>query len=326
MGDLEFTVSTDTEHVETLESQLIYAEWKHGVAYAGQKARFSIGTSFVGQGAKIVIKGKTASGDKLGEIKSVIRNNRFSGEFVIPENTERGEEIYFTVELPKNGLNSESNRIPVFPPVTVTDLKWSAPTARRGDRLTLSAEVDGLRPDAEILLTIYEHDADGAHDSIARIPASVKNGKVEVNWVYEYREPTRDIPTESELQDISEKQHYAHPEYFFTVTNADTEHGKDLASGLLRFQDVFAFEVTDEVGHPVPDQEYVLHLADKSERTGRLDGNGQATEENLPPGEVLVTFKDEEAPVCDEPDLDSETDEGDEDDEWVDEFLLESEL
>lgn len=328
MDDLKFTVSTDTEHVITLDSHLIYANWKHAVAYAGQEARFEIGTSFVGQGAKIIIKGRTASGDKLGKIKDVIRNNKYVGAFQIPEDTELDDEIYFTVKLPKNDLEGESNRIPVFPPVVVANLKWSAAEARRGDVLTLTADINGLRSGTEVLISIYEHDAERAHEPIAQIPAIVKESRIEIEWEYEYHEHTRDIPTENEMQDVSQKQHYAHPEYFFVVSVGDTEFGKDRQSGLLRFMDVFNFEVTNEDGSPAAKQEYVLHLADGSKQKGTLDKDGKASEEDLPPGEVEVGYSDDEDDAKADEDTDDDDDAEiiDEDDEWIDEFQFESEL
>jgi hypothetical protein len=156
--DLKFTKSTDTEHEIELESSLISASWRSGKAIAGQTATFEVHTAFVGEGATIKIKGKSEKGKKLGTIKDVIKRNKYVGEFEIPEDTELDDMVYFEVELPKNDLEGESNRIPVFPPVQVFNLKWSAKEARRGDVLTLSADTNGLRDHTEVSVIIYEYD------------------------------------------------------------------------------------------------------------------------------------------------------------------------
>ena len=287
--DLKFTKSTDTEHKIKLESSLISASWRSGKAIAGQTATFEVWTAFVGEGAPIKIKGKSKNGKKLGKIKDVIKRNKYVGEFEIPEDTELDDMIYFEVELPKNDLEGESNRIPVFPPVQVFNMKWSATEARRGDILTLSADVNGLRDHTEVTVIIYEYDRDSAHDKIIELPATVMNKRIELQWEYEYHEDTDEIPTQEELDKYGGK--YNPPEYFFTVKVEDTEYGKqEQESGLLEFKDWIEIELLDEDGNAVANEDYILHLPDGQQRRGTLDGNGIGREENIPPGKVTIEF------------------------------------
>jgi hypothetical protein len=263
--ELKFTKSTDTEHKIELESALISASWRFGKAIAGQSVSFEVLTAFVGEGAPIKITGKSENGKKLGKIKDVIKRNKYVGEFEIPEDTEIDDMVYFEVELPKNDLEGESNRIPVFPPVQVFNLKWSAKEARRGDILTLSADVNGLRDKEEVTVVIYEYDRDGAHDKIIELPATVKNKRIELQWEFEYHENTDEIPTQEELQKYGKT--YNPPEYFFTVKVEDTEFGKQAQeSGLLEFKDWIEIEVLDSLGRPLSGDEFVLILADGTER------------------------------------------------------------
>jgi len=176
MTELKFNKGTDEEHEIKLDSHLVYATWRCGIAYAGQPASLEVGTAFVGQGSKIKIKGKSENGESLGKISDVISGNKYIGSFDIPEDFEIGDEIYFEVNLSANGLSGESNRIVVRPAPKISNMQWSAAEARRGDVLTLSADVKNVYAGTEVTVIIYEHDADGAHDRITEIPAIIETG------------------------------------------------------------------------------------------------------------------------------------------------------
>jgi len=68
--------------------------------------------------------------------------------------------------------------------------------------------------------------------------------------------------------------------------------GAKQESGILTFKDYIEIELLNEDGEVVPNEKYVLHLADGTERRGQLDGSGHAREENVPPGKVRVEFPD----------------------------------
>jgi hypothetical protein len=260
------------------------------MAYAGQSVEFEVRTALVGEGAPVKIKGKSAEGKKLGKVSGEVRGNTFVGRFDIPEDVESGDEVYFEVKLPKNSLDGESGRIPVRPLIELANLKWSAEEARRGDIVTLSAEVSRATPQTEATLTIYEYDQDGAHDRIVELPTKVIGDKIELEWAYEYHEDTGDIPTDEELK--KHGREYNPPEYYFTVKFDKTEFGLDLESGLLKFKDWVEIFLSDANGDPIGDQDYVLKMPDGSERKGKVDSKGRAIEENVPPGEVSVRFKE----------------------------------
>jgi hypothetical protein len=289
MAELKHNIQTDSENEIKLESSLIYSIWKEGSAFAGCKAEFEIGTAFVGNGAKIKIKGKSENGKKLGNITDTIRNNKYIGQFDIPEDTEIGDQIYFEVKLSKNGLDGESERIPVFLAPKLKSISWNQEEARRGDLVTLSAEVEDVEDNTEVLLVIYEYDEDKAHDLICEIPATVKGGKIEVKWEYEYHEDTDEIPTKEELEQYGSS--YNPPEYFFTIKLGNFELGKEQESGLLKFKDYIEIELHDPTGQPIPNEEYTLILPDGSEREGQLDRNGYAIENGIPPGKCKIKFK-----------------------------------
>jgi hypothetical protein len=293
MSEIKHSKSTDSENKIKLDSSLIFAAWRNASAFAGRKAEFEIGTAFVGEGADIQITGKSEKGKKLGKIRDIIKNNVYTGDFDIPDDCELGDEIYFEVKLSKNGIDGRSNSIPVHPAPVVKNIKWSADEARRGNQVTMSADVEKVHDGTEVIVTVYEHDRDGAHDRITELPAIVNGKKTEVTWEFEYLDATVAIPTEGELQQYDKKNHYAQPEYFFTLNIGGEEYGRKQESGFLRFIDRLRFRPLGESGEPFPGAEYIIYLADGTEKKGKLDDNGEAVEEDLPPGQVTIVLPKE---------------------------------
>jgi hypothetical protein len=294
-----YSVSSDKKEKVKLTPSLVSAHWLSSVAFGGQEARCEVLTAFVGQGAPIKITGKSDNGKKIGKIEGEMRGNRFIGAIPIPDDIEDGDYVYFEVELSKNSLKGESDRIPARPAVVVSELNWGASVAARGDIVTLSGKVSSVPSGWEITLVVYEYDDDGCHDPVVELPAQVRDGKFELKWEYQYYEDTDEIPTQGELDTYDAK--YAHPEYFFTVRVDGTEYGAEQASGLLRFKDFLKLQVLDERGEPMANEKYVLRLADGTERKGNLNSDGFLEEEDLPPGEVIIEW----------PDLDDIEEEGD---------------
>jgi len=281
--ELSFNRNTDQEHKEKMSPVLISAEWSVGMAFGGQSASFVVRTLMVGQGAPVKITGKSAQGKLLGKVNGKIMGNKFTGELDVPFDIQIGDEIWFEVSFPKNSIDGESNRIPAFPAIEVTEMKWSEAEARRGDVLTLSAKVKGAPEEADAKIVIYEYDQDGSHDLIVDILTKVKLGRIKLLWEYEYHEDTDEIPTEEEMQRYGRS--YNPPEYFFTIKINEHELGKsDQDSGLLRFKDWIELKLNDHCGNPMANREYVLHLPDGSTRNGHLDANGRSVEEDIPPG------------------------------------------
>ncbi len=288
MPELKYTKGTDQEHEIKLESSLISASWDNTGAFAGGVAGFHVETAFVGEGAAIKVTGKSKDGKKLGKINGEVRGNSFKGEFEIPDDTDEGDEIYFEYDLSKNGIKGKSDSIPVYPAPVLKKMKWSKDEARRGEVLTLTTEFEKVDDGADAVLTIYEYDEDKAHDKIAEMDVKVEGKKIQVDWEYEYHEDTDEIPTEEEKKRYG--GNYNPPEYFFTVRIGEFVLGKKQESGLLKFKDWVEIVLNDNMGRPVPDEDYVLTLPDGTEKKGKLDKKGRAVEKGIPPGKISVEF------------------------------------
>ncbi len=270
---------TDQIHPITLASTLEQVYWTRTAAAPGSRVGLEVFTHHVGHGAAMTIALTDEEGHRHGSFVDRIYGNRFAAELQVPP--EARSALYATVTLAAHGLEQCSPALRLFPIIAVTNAAWSQDVARRGDILTLTAEVTGAPDGVEGTLKIYEHDADGAHDLITQFPVYVENDSIEAEWEFEYHEDTDDIPTAEEAT-----RGYRAPEYFFRVDVG----GIRAESGLLRFRDWVHVELISALGRPVPEADYELTLADGSTRTGTLDDNGIALEEDVPPGPVRLVF------------------------------------
>jgi hypothetical protein len=270
---LEYQRQTDTTNRIELTSTIEHAVWDRAVGSIGEEVGFQVYTHFVGNYNEVEIEFHNGNGRRLDRITVSTYGNKCGGTFTIPERV--NDFIYYDVRIRNLGLRCRSEDLVLVPPRTITNPRWSQTEARRGDILTLSADVDEVRDGTRARIQIYEHDDDGAHDLITELHGLVESRRIEVEWEYEYHEDTDEIPTESELE-----KGYNPPEYFFRVSidsiSADSE--------LLTFKDWIEVEVRDEAGQLAADQDYILHLPDDSTRNGTTNERGIAREEDVPPG------------------------------------------
>jgi hypothetical protein len=274
---------TDKVQKTKLTSSIEQVLWSKNYASPGAKIGLEVFTQFAGNNSDIQIEITDKSGKKFETIKKKFFGNKFWAEITVPEKAR--DELFAEVKLPKHNINKKSNSLYLFPLIKITNVKWDKNEARRGDVLKLSAGIEGVADGTESEIQIWEHDSDGAHDLITKIPAIVKNKKIETDWEYEYHEDTDEIPTEEETE-----KGYNPPEYFFRVNIA----GVSADSGLLEFKDWIEIEVIGKDGEALKDKEYILTMPDGSEKRGKLNEEGKAKVEDIPPGSVKITIEETE--------------------------------
>jgi hypothetical protein len=222
-----------------------------------------------------------------------IYGNRLIAPFPLPPNAPPDDFAYLEVKLPKQSLRGETNRIPIRPQIKVQQIQWSAREVRRGDILTLSVDFQSTIPnDTDALIIIYEYDQSGSHDPICKIPTTIQNNKIKVQWEFQYQNDTAEIPTHQELQPHGKS--YAHPEYFFVVVLDEIRIGANQESGLLRFKDTVEFIAKTPLGDIVSNKDIIVDFADGTQQTVRVDSQGKAIINGAPAGPISYHFKDEE--------------------------------
>jgi hypothetical protein len=276
---------TQTDQIKKvqLESAIEQVLWTNPIAHSGGLIGLEIFTHYVGNGSSLEIDLSDQSGKRFGKYKEKIAGNRFWTQIKVPADAKQA--LYAEVKLSKHGLQMKSNPLILLPAIEITNLKWDKKEARRGDILKLTADIKGSQDGDEAEISIWEYDDDLAHDFISKFPATVKDGKIEADWEYEYHEDTDGIATDRELE-----KGYNPPEYFFRVSLG----GVQADSGILEFKDWLEISLKDKFGDPVPDADYVLKLADGTEKQGKLDKDGRARIEDIPPGSYWIHFPEHE--------------------------------
>ena len=88
----------------------------------------------------------------------------------------------------------DSEKVPAREAPELKSASWSAKAGRRGDVLTLKAEIENVPNGTDGVLTIYEYDAGGINDKVTTIPVTIKANEIELKWEYEYCEDTAKLP------------------------------------------------------------------------------------------------------------------------------------
>jgi len=275
----ENKASTDEITEIELPSSIQQIAWTREIAAPLGEVSLEVFTQFVGNGSEIQIQLKDESGKKYDKLKTKIAGNYFRKSFQVPEKAR--DALYAQVKLSKHKLKGDSPPLYILPPIELENPQWSQKEARRGDILTIKADVKGAPDDSEAEFQIWEHDDDGAHDLITKFPAIVKNEKVESEWEFQYFEDTDDIPTDEEVD-----KGYQPPEYFFRVDY----HGVYTDSDILEFKDFVEIELKDHDDKPIGGEHFKIILPDGSEKEGDLDDNGYAKVEDVPPGKYKIVF------------------------------------
>jgi hypothetical protein len=276
---MEHKKQTDAVHTIELPSAIERVQWADLRAAPGGTVGLEISTRYVGNGSTLQIKLTDHQGTTHGTFENEIHNNHLSAEVQVPP--EAKDALYAEVKFPNHGLKQKSPALLLTAPVKIKNAEWSKDEARRGDLLTLSADVEGVPDGTEATVEIFEHDEESAHDLITQLSTPVEDQQVEMEWEYEYHEDTDSIPTDEEAE-----KGYKPPEYFFQVE----VEGGEAKSDLLTFKDWIGISLVDEDGKPVSGESYELHFPDGSKREGELDSDGHAKEENIPPGRCVTIF------------------------------------
>ncbi len=289
----EYQVSTDTKAKVKLDSDIVEASWLCNAAHGGLDAMVKVVTFAVAEGSSIEIKGFSSNGKAPGTIKGKIYGDEFFGALPIPEKVTLGAQIGFEAKLPKHGLKKDSSStIPATPVIQVTKMCWDKTEIRRGDVVKLTTQFVNPLPGADAEVIVYEFDPDGHHEKYCDFPVEVQNDKIEVQWEFDYKYDTSQIPTEQERQKY--QKHYVPVEFFFIVVVDGVRIGEGQESGKVRFKDVRSHVLLDGYGMPLKNRNVVLHLPDGTEQNATTDNDGKISDSTEMPGLAFVEIKEPE--------------------------------
>lgn len=199
-------------------------------------------------------------------------------KFTDPDGNESAGVLKPDGRVRRDALNAGQCKVQLY---SVSNAKWSRDKADVGDKLKMSAEIEGYDDGTPAVIQVYRRDIKGPDVPVETIETSVEQAKVEGEWEYVYPEET-----ESEKTGKTAERGYTSPDYFFEVLV-----GKGKArSGFLPLNDELEIELRDENDNPIANEDYILCMPNGEIRKGKLDGKGYKKEKDLPPGQCIVRF------------------------------------
>jgi len=163
--------------------------------------------------------------------------------------------------------------------LNVINAKWSKNKAEVGEKVKMSADVEGFENETKATVQVYKRDISGPDVVVDTIETEVKGNKIE--WEWEYKLPEI---SDEELKTKKESAGYSAPDYYFETI---IENCKS-RSGLLGLKDWLEIKLKDNDGNAIANKKYTLLLPNGEIREGQLDSSGYAKIEDVSPGEVKI--------------------------------------
>jgi len=161
--------------------------------------------------------------------------------------------------------------------------KVSSSKVKVGGKVEVKADAFGFDSGTEATVSVFEKDSNSADRLVDVIKTRVDNDKIEAEWEFKVNDD------HIASQDAKKKRGgYSSPEYYFVASVEDCSAKSDF----LRYHDEIELKLKDEEDKPVKNAGYKIFLPNGDIREGKLDSDGYAKEENIPPGKVEVVFDD----------------------------------
>lgn len=179
-------------------------------------------------------------------------------------------------QVKKTGLKEGDYEITLK---TILRAEWSTKKAKAGEKVKLKAETAGIDDGEPAVFRIHIRDVNYANRELTTVEGEVSGNKAEVEWQLEVDKGLLEIQA-----DKDKIGRFSAPVYYFIVESG----GFSMRSPFLEIVDDMEIRIIDDEGNPVRDKTYRLYLSNGEVREGTLDGDGKATVEDVPPGQIRI--------------------------------------
>jgi hypothetical protein len=156
----------------------------------------------------------------------------------------------------------------------IANCKWGAKKVKPGESIGVKADIDGFDDKAEAVVQFFSI-GQNTQELVGQVTVPVKGKKIDLSWT---------VPAAEEFP-VSQCRFYVVVENIVGV------------SDVLTVVDFAEIELLDDYGEPIADAEYAISLSDGTIRRGKLNGQGKSKEQDIPPGDYEVEFKDYPEPA-----------------------------
>ena len=190
-------------------------------------------------------------------------------KFTDPDGNESESTLRLDGTIRRDGLSSGQCKVQLF---NVSNAKWDKDKAEVGEKVKMTADVDGYEAGTTAYFQIYRQDIKGPDVLIATIEAETLATKMEAEWEFTYADDIHEVDS-----DDNAMQAYSSPVYYFeSVVESSSSR-----SGAVVCTDYTEIELMNEDDQPIANTDYLLYLSDGFVRRGQLDDNGYVKEENV---------------------------------------------
>lgn len=166
--------------------------------------------------------------------------------------------------------------------MSIIKAEWSVKQAAVGDKVKLLAETKGVDTEEDAVLGIFIRDSNFPDKPYKTIKTKLKNNKIEEEWEFMVDD---DLLKGQDSQ--GKKKGYSAPSFYFLVRTA----GMVQKSNLLEYKDWMELNIKDKEGKAVANKKYKIYCPNGQVLEGKLDGNGHAKIEDIPPGKVKISIE-----------------------------------
>jgi uncharacterized Zn-binding protein involved in type VI secretion len=197
-------------------------------------------------------------------------------EFTAPGGTKSEALLKTDGKITRDAINQGQCKVVIR---AVINARWAKNKAEAGEKVKLTADVEGFDNGTPATVQIYRRDIQGPDEITKTIATTVGKNKVEIEWEYSVSEIPENDPEGGTGQD-----RYSAPEYYGEVIVGQCKSRSDL----LGLDDWMEIRLKDDRGKSIANKKYTVYLRNGEIRKGTLDGNGYAKIKDLPPGPAKV--------------------------------------
>lgn len=165
----------------------------------------------------------------------------------------------------------------------VYGVEWSASEAEPGQEVTITAEAEGFEDGTPATIQVLKRDLKRPDVIVEEIETEVRGEEVETKWTFEHDEDTKYDPKSNEKVS-SPGRSASKPQRPVYLAEVDVEgYPRPVRTGPLKIKSMLTIGLKKADGEGVSDEPYVVRFSNGEVCRGRLDSNGRAQLENVPP-------------------------------------------
>lgn len=181
-------------------------------------------------------------------------------------------------EIKRQGVAEGNYEITLF---GIVNAQWSKQDAKVDETVKMKVETIGIESGTKATLQVFIKDANYTDYKLKTIESKVNGDKIEEDFTLKVDDKLLGICGQK-----AKNTRYSQPYFYYKVSIGElTEQ-----SALLLYKDYVEIEVKDEEGNAIGDKKYKAHLPTGEVKEGKLDSNGKAKIEKVPPGNIKLTI------------------------------------